>query len=297
MTTAWRAALVAALLAASAAPGLAQPAPSPQPGPQSPQSGQPSPQQAQDAVLRQIDALPWQTTSGDIAQVARIGLSNDLRFLDQTATGRFLELNGNPPTTDEFTLAPRSLQWFAIFGFERTGYVRDDERLDADALLSSLREQNEAGMSERRSRNMPILRLDGWVVPPHYDSETRRLEWGTRLIDGQNQVTVNYTIRILGRSGVMTAVLVSDPQSLEHDVADFKAALRNFDFIAGERYAEFRQGDRVAEYGLAALIVGGAAAAAAGSGLLKGLGKLIGLAVFGGVAGIGAFFRRVFRRQ
>jgi uncharacterized membrane-anchored protein len=264
----------------------------------SPQQGQPSQQQqSQDAYLRQVNALAWQTTSGEIAQVARIGLSNNLRFLDQAATSRFLELNGNPPRTNEFTVAPRSLEWFAIFGFERSGYVRDDERLEADALLRTLREQNQASIAERRRLNLPILRLDGWAVPPHYDSETRRLEWGTRLLDDQNHVTVNYTIRILGRSGVMAATLVSDPQYLEHDIAEFKAALRNFDFIAGERYSEFRQGDRVAEYGLAALIVGGAAAAAASSGLLKGFGKIIGFVVFGGLAAIGAFFRRLFRRQ
>ena len=62
-------------------------------------------------------------------------------------------------------------------------------------------EQNRVGMAERRRLNLPLLRIDGWAVAPHYDIETRRLEWGTRLLDEQNEVTVNYTIRLLGRSG------------------------------------------------------------------------------------------------
>jgi uncharacterized membrane-anchored protein len=303
MTTAR--AFLAAFLILSAAPAAAQkpqaPASQPeqaQPSGQAPAAPQTPAQQPQEnPYVRQVNALPWQTTSGDIAQVARITLANDLRFLDQASTSRFLEINGNPPRANNFTVAPRSLEWFAIFSFDRSGYVRDDERLDADALLSTLREQNQAGMAERRRLNMPVLRLEGWAVAPHYDTETRRLEWGTRLIGDNNEVTVNYTIRILGRSGVMAATLVTEPQSLEHDVAQFRTALRNFEFNTGERYTEFRQGDRVAEYGLAALVVGGAAAAAASSGLLKGLGKAIGFLVFGGIAAVAAVFRRLFRRQ
>jgi uncharacterized membrane-anchored protein len=134
-------------------------------------------------------------------------------------------------------------------------------------------------------------------VVPHYDTETHRLEWGTKLRAEDNQLVVNYTIRILGRSGVMNAVLVSDPQTLNADIQQFKSALGGFDFSPGEQYAEFRQGDRVAEYGLAALIVGGAAAAAAKSGVLKGLGKLAGVAIFGGIAAIVALFRGLFGRR
>jgi uncharacterized membrane-anchored protein len=53
----------------------------------------------------------------------------------------------------------------------------------------------------------------------------------------------------------------------------------------------------MAEYGLTALIVGGAAAAAAKSGAMKGFGKLIGIGVLGGLAAVGAAFRKLFRRR
>ena len=74
-------------------------------------------------------------------------------------------------------------------------------------------------------------------------------------------------------SGVMSAILVSSPQTLAEDIKAFNGALAGYDFVAGEKYAEFKSGDKLAEYGLAALVVGGAAAAAAKAGWLKFLGK------------------------
>ena len=54
--------------------------------------------------------------------------------------------------------------------------------------------------------------------------------------------------------------------------------------------AEFRAGDHIAEIGLSALIVGGAAAAAVKTGAFKWIGK--GLVVL--VAAIGGLFRKIF---
>ena len=101
----------------------------------------------------------------------------------------------------------------------------------------------------------------------------------------------------MGRSGVINVILVSSPETLNSDIQAFRVALRGFDFMPGERYTEFRQGDRLAEYGLAALVVGGAAAAAASSGLLKGFGKFIGVLAIGAVVAVGAFFKRFLSKK
>ena len=61
---------------------------------------------------------------------------------------------------------------------------------------------------------------------------------------------------------------MSSPEELNDNVLRFHAALRGFRFVQGESCAEFRQGDRAAEYGLAALVVDGAAAAAASTGIM-----------------------------
>jgi uncharacterized membrane-anchored protein len=97
---------------------------------------------------------------------------------------------------------------------------------------------------------------------------------------------VNYTSRLLGRTGVMSAVLVANPKTLAADTESFKAGLGEFNYLPGEKYAEFKAGDRVAEYGLAALVLGGAAAVATKKGFWAAI-----IAFFGAfwkiIAGVG----------
>jgi uncharacterized membrane-anchored protein len=252
--------------------------------------------QTQKELLRDIESLHWQSgpTIGTIGSQAQIRLDNTLRFLNSKDTDTFVQLNGNPPLKNAWCIAPRSLAWFAVFEFDPTGYVRDDEKIDPDALLKTLKENDVQEIEDRKRLGLPILRLVGWFVPPHYDTETKRLEWGTKLLSDSGDVTVNYSTRILGRTGVMRAILVSDPTSLEKDSKEFRQALRGFEFVQGQRYTEFVSGDKVAEYGLTALIVGGAAAAAAKAGVFKSLFKFIAIGVVAVVGAIAGVFKRIF---
>ena len=256
---------------------------------------QPSSQNANDTISK-IRALPWikAPAIAPIGAVAHIKLTNGEMALGDSDTSRFLELNGNPPMADHFLVTAPDFQWFAVFDFDPTGYVRDDEKIDPDELFKTLKEQNTRGIEERKRLGLEPLVLQGWSVPPHYDIETKRLEWGTKLSGTNGDLTVNYSIRILGRSGVLKALLVSDPTSLDHDLKDFRSALSNLTFDPGQKYSEFRQGDKVAEYGLGALVVGGAAAVAVKFG--AGFFKAIGLAVLAFLGAIGAFLKRIFSR-
>jgi uncharacterized membrane-anchored protein len=241
-------------------------------------------------VMQELQKLGWQRGPGEgtIGARAKIRIPEGYAFLDDKSTRRFLELMGNPPRDNHYMISPANLDWFAVFSFDPVGYVKDDEKIDADALLDTLKKGDAPGNEERKRLGMEPIYTDGWHVPPHYDSGTKRLEWGMRLRDEKGGMHVNYTSRLLGRSGVMSAVLVSSPQSLAEDMKSFNLALSGYDFVAGEKYAEFKSGDKIAEYGLAALVVGGAAAAAAKAGWLKFLGKfwIVIVAAFAGVWGV-----------
>jgi uncharacterized membrane-anchored protein len=254
-------------------------------------------QQSQEpgSIATQIRNLGWKVgpSEGKIAGRATIAIPANYRFLGAADTSKFLTLMRNLPRTESYTFAPDDLDWFAIFDFEDTGYIKDDEKIDADAVMQSLKEGNARGNEERKRRGYPALTLDGWFVPPHYDTGTKRLEWATKL-SSEGGVSVNYRIRILGRAGVMSAVLVSDPDSLDKDIRVFKTALNDFSFDQGQRYSEYRQGDKIAEYGLTGLIVGGAAAAAAKTGLFKVIGKFAIFIFAGAAAIIGGLFKRLF---
>jgi uncharacterized membrane-anchored protein len=115
-----------------------------------------------------------------------------------------------------------------------------------------------------------------------------------------NAAVVNFNTRVLGRGGVMSAVLIAGPDGLSAATEEFKSTLAGFEYVSGQRYAEYRPGDKVAKYGLAALVTGGAAAIAVKTGLWK---VIVGAAVAGwkfiaaaAVAVFGAIAKR-FRRK
>ena len=215
-------------------------------------------------------------------------------FLSSADTRRWLEeVTQNPSSGNEFFFAPSSLSWWAIFQYEATGHVKDDEKIDADALMAGMRENQEEGNKERQKRGFPMLLNLAWKYPPFYDPATKRLEWAKSFVSSATgKEAVNYETRILGRQGVTSATLVVAPEKLPVAVPEFKAAVAGYSFVAGQRYTEFKQGDKVAEYGLAALVAGGAAAALAKTGFLAKYWKILIGAGAALIAGIGSLFRR-----
>lgn len=256
---------------------------------------------AQSSPQDELKKLAWQAgpAEGRIGAKATIKVPQGYVFLGEKDTSRFLQLAGNPPRDGHYLFAPDSLDWFAVFSFDATGYVKDDEKIDPDALLKTLKASDAPANDERKRLGMSPLYTVGWEVPPHYDTDTKRLEWGLRLKSEGERFTVNYTSRLLGRTGVMSAVLVADPHTLAKDTQAFKDGLKEFSYVSGEKYSEFKAGDHVAEIGLAALVLGGAAAVASKKGFWAAIVAFLGafwkLVIGLGVAllaGLGSMFRK-----
>jgi uncharacterized membrane-anchored protein len=203
-----------------------------------------------DDLATAIRSLDWHIgpQSENIADKATMKTDETLAFLDENNSKKFLELTGNIPDPGNFILLSTEHNWWATFSFSDLGYVKDDEKIDADALLEQLQSSDGPANEERKRLGIPALYTEGWYTPPHYDTDTKRLEWGLKL-RSEGQTVLNYTIRLLARTGVMNATLVSSPETLDADVRTFKAALPGFEFNNGERYAEYKEGDRVAECG------------------------------------------------
>lgn len=242
--------------------------------------------------------LPWQKGPATFAlgSHASIRLPEHTGALPEADSGKFLTMTGNLPSPGSSIIV--GSDWWAVFDFDESGYIKDDEKIDADALLKTLKDSDGPANEERRKANLGQIYTDGWYIPPHYDPATRHLEWALKLHASDNPAPViNYTVRLLGRKGYERVVLVSSPERLDKDVAEFKQMLTAFDFNEGERYSEFRSGDRVAEFGLAALVAGGAAAVAVKTGFWKVLvgalvagWKLVAAAVFAGLAALRKLF-------
>ena len=138
-----------------------------------------------------------------------------------------------------------------------------------------MREAQDVGNEQRRTMGLHELELLGWEVPPRYNAQTHNLEWATRVRPkGGGGISINYNTRLLGRKGVMEVALICEPEEMPRLMPDYQAIMAGFKYSGGESYAEYRAGDKVAQYGLAALVAGGAAVAASKAGLFAKLGVL-----------------------
>jgi uncharacterized membrane-anchored protein len=252
-------------------------------------------------ITKEIEALPWVRSPAKVAITnrANLALEKDIGFLDATGSASYLKLSGNLPDGENYILRHNEIGWWAVYNFSDIGYVKDDEKIDADALLEQLKAQDEFANEERKNLGMEPLTTKGWAVAPYYDPQTKFLEYGL-IVGSSTGDNINYRMRILGRRGVMDATLVTTKETLQTDLASFRQANKAFAFNPTESYAAYTDGDAVSEYGLAALVSGGAVAVAAKKGLFAGL--LILLAKFWkliaiGVVVFGAAIKRFFGRS
>lgn len=249
------------------------------------------------------EPFPWQIgpTKAMIGSIAEIDVPEGYRYTGENGTQMLLELMENPisgteigllmPNPSDDASEEDALSWFVVFEFEEIGYVSDEEKddLDEDAILESIKQGTEASNEARRSRGWATMEISGWKQKPSYNPQTNNLEWAIEATSDGQQI-VNFNTRILGRSGVMSANLVADPAQLSATLPTFRSLLEGYSFQSGQKYGDFREGDKVAEYGLTALVTGGAAAVALKTGLFKKFWKLI---VFGFLA-VAAFVKRLF---
>ena len=261
-----------------------------------------------------LDKIDWAQgpVKGLLGDLAEINVAAQCRFTGADGTKMFLEMTENIPAGNELGLIlcrqpSDSSMWFVVMSYNASGYVKDDEKgkLDAKAILASMREGMDAGNEERRRRGWEQMELVGWQTPPYYDTLTNNLTWGTLIRMKQTKgQSVNHSVRLLGRGGVMDVELVADPEQMPFVIDVFNEMVASYGYVEGQRYAEWREGDKVAAFGLTALVLGGGAAAAAKLGLFGKawkliLGVLIALkkAVILVVIAIAAFLKRLFGKK
>jgi uncharacterized membrane-anchored protein len=248
-------------------------------------------------------SLPFVTGPANVKlrAIAQLDVPTGYVFLDGKQLQAILKRAGEPVSGNECgSVSPTNADWEIMFRFEDIGYVKDDEKnqLDADKLLDAIRRGTAAANRERERNGLATIEVVGWDQPPKYDETTHNLEWAVRGRSSGRDI-LNYNTRLLGRKGVMEVLLICDPEEFNTALPEFRKVLAGYSYQSGQTYAEFKSGDKVAKYGLAALVLGGAAVGAAKLGLFawlavfaKKAGKLIVVAVVAVVA----FFKRMFAK-
>lgn len=248
-----------------------------------PAVGDPAGQEAQTALW---EAGPKTVALGNEVTVE---LPSGYVYLPPEPAKKLLEANGSFHNEGVLGLFasddPKQEDWFVIARFDDSGFVKDDEELDAEEILSSLKEGVEEMNEERKERGFTALALDGWAEPPRYDKGQHHLVWALIVSDPEGK-SVNLNTRVLGRRGYVSLNLVTDPNTLAGYRHHATALLSATKFDAGARYEDFNESsDKVAEYGLAGLVMAGAGLGAAKLvklGLLAKFSKVIIAALLAG---------------
>jgi uncharacterized membrane-anchored protein len=210
-----------------------------------------------------------------LGTVAQIDVPAGYVFIDGKDYQALLKAEGEPVSGRELGLiSPTNEHWSVIFSYSEVGYGKDDDKqklaADADKMLDQIKRGNAEANKERVRAGNPPIEVVGWELPPKYNDVSHNLEWAIRgTVEGRP--LLNYNTRMLGRTGVMQVVLVLKPEQLSETLPTFRDLLAGYSYQTGHSYAEFRPGDKVAKYGLGALVVGGAAVGAAKLGLFAWL--------------------------
>jgi len=240
--------------------------------------------------------------SGDIqlgGNLATLSVPDEFYFLDaEDAESVLVDIWGNPPGQEVLgMLFPAhyspldSESWAVTIDYIEDGWVSDEGAadIDYDDLLGDMRDDIRDANPDREAAGYAPIELLGWAEPPRYDSVNKKLYWAKELRFGDDEyATLNYEIRALGRRGILMMTFIASSDQLPEINESRESVLAMAEFNEGHRYSDFNPDiDKVAAYGIGALVAGKLAAKtgllAAAFLLLKKFGVflVVGLAAFG----------------
>jgi len=265
-------------------------------------------QQAKAKAL--LDSLQYQTGSVAVTEAgAHIDLKPGFRYLSKQDARKVLEdYWGNPPDDTVIgAIVPEKEplgsdhSWLVVVTYSDEGYVSDEDanKIDYSEMLKDMQASTLESNEERKNQGYQEIKLLGWAEPPRYDNASKRLYWAKELsFVGESENTLNYDIRVLGRKGYLSLEAVSSMSDLNRVNEGMKQILPMAQFDVGNTYADYKPGtDKLAAYGLAALVGGGIAAKAglfAKLGALLLAGKKFIVLIFLAIAG---FFKKMFGKK
>ena len=154
----------------------------------------------------------------------------------------------------------------------------------APPTVLRLSDEAETGLNLARSKDVGGAPVSGCLA--------------VTTFEGSAAHTLNYDVRVLGREGVLSMNAVASMSQLAQIRSDMRPLIEIAEFNGGHRYAEFNsKTDRMAEYGLGALIAGGVAAKLGLFGKLAALLVAFKKFIILGLVAVGGFFAKLFKKK
>jgi len=178
--------------------------------------------------------------------------------------------------------------------FVSSGFVTADDwkEVDAPKMLQDIRDATDGQNEERKKNGQSGLQVDGWVQEPRFDAARHSVVWILKLHeDNGGRPFLNATALALGRDGYERFVLAADADNPAKARSELNSLVGNFSYNKGSRWTDHLSGDKLAGFGIAALVgtvAGATIAKTVGFGalllLLKKFFVLIVAAVIGAIA-------------
>ena len=268
--------ILASLLAAAPFTYAAVPAASPDPVTDDGVAAEEVPGEANTSAKAFVDSLHFKTGKVVLGNnLATLNLPEQFVFLESADAERVLvDAWGNPPdeTPPMGMILPAGVSplsgdsWAVTVEYDESGYVSDEDAADIDykEMLEDLKEQAKQDNQWRAENGYEPVELIGWASAPRYDPQGKKLHWAKELKFGDSEThTLNYNIRVLGRKGVLVLNFIASMDQLAQIDQSVPSVLAMTEFNDGSRYADFNPDiDKVAAYGLGALVAGKLAAKA-----------------------------------
>jgi uncharacterized membrane-anchored protein len=187
---------------------------------------------------------------------ADLNIPEGYRFTDGEGARTFLKRMNNPvPSGLIGILAPNSGEWLAVLEFNEIGYVKDANAngMNFKAILKAIQERSEAQNKNHATVGAVNTASVTWESQPVYDEKNHSLEWAIRA-ETQSGKVINHTLVLLGCRGVLDVTMIRAYQG-SSGLFPLKELAKNISFKDGQAYADYQKGDKVADVGLASLVV------------------------------------------
>jgi uncharacterized membrane-anchored protein len=200
--------------------------------------------------------------------VATVTVPKGFTFLEATEAKYVLEnLWGNQKGQAPLGLlfpdgstATNPADYVFVVEYDPIGFVKDGDadKINYEDLLKEMREAQAKANIERKSAGLSTMDLLGWAAKPYYDKERKLLYWAKEYkVAGEEENTLNYDIRVLGRKGVLTLQAVSAMAALDSVNKNINTVLSMVSFTEGNKYSDYNsKTDAVAAWTIGGLVAG-----------------------------------------
>jgi uncharacterized membrane-anchored protein len=175
-----------------------------------------------------------------------------------------------------------------IVEYEEMGYVKDKDadKISYTELLADIKKDQVTANAQRKSMGLETMEIIGWASAPYYDKTKKVLHWAKEFrVEGSDENTLNYDIRVLGRRGVLNLQAVAGMASYDSVKAHVNDVLGMVSFNEGNKYSDFDSStDKVAAWTIGGLVAGKVLAKAGLWAVIAKFAKFIiaGIALAGG---------------